>query len=112
MEVKYIKIQVVGERPGFVDFCISDQSHRGSAFGDHGAEWWYTADRFRLASVSTPEVIHKGLYVRGSSEMNDNRILSIPKGKFDIIKRAINDYNRAHGYVDMVIDLPEDLFTI
>ena len=118
---KELKLQIDEERFGDVTFHVDVQTHRGDDFGPivklTGPIWgqvntkhFNATNGVCLRSVGCPEL--RGwstdhiVFLRGTDKNKDNTKLRCTKDQFDMIQKAVEEYNRECN-IDL---LPQELF--
>lgn len=94
-EKRVLKLEVLAQGNGYVDFRVSEQSHRGPAFAMAGK---FSHRGISLRSANCPEWQASGtLYVRGEGTDRDRRELIIPESDFARVEAAVAAYNETNG---------------
>ena len=91
--MKHIKVEVLKTEWGNKVLRIVEQTHRGQAFGKD--DYTFEHKGFYLRSSEYPAAVSDGLFVRGDSEEDDNRVVCVPSEEWlDALRDTVKAYNR------------------
>ncbi len=90
-----LKVKIVGEDRRYTYIQIIKQTHRGEEFTPNGNSFISKIVGIQLESAFEPEYdrFSKRLFVRGEEKNYDENIIRIPKKYWDLVQKAIAEYN-------------------
>jgi len=115
--MKYLVLRILQSNKATIDFRIDQQSHTWHEFNDRKG-YFIASNNYQLDSCNYPEWddYDRTLYIRGTDEWGNNKIVTIPKNRLVSLETAINEYNAYYGYRGKSIItndiIPMDLFKL
>jgi len=90
----YLVLEVVKRTVEGVEWRVKHQTFRNCNFYKNSNRF-LSSNRLVLYSIAYPSVAVFGVYFRGSNTIQDNNILFTKLDKFEEIKVAVKEYNKA-----------------
>ena len=97
MANKTLKFEVImqDDKRGMIAFCIKDQSHRDSDFGDNGCSCFKASNGIGFLSQDYPDNTKNSSFrVRGKDTQRDKELMTCTFEEFDLYLEAALEYEQ------------------